>query len=80
MPLNFFCVTSFLIFAPQTLSIYRYAVNNSAQGEEVDFEISCLILQKSQIRVCTPLPYNKYRLYIGVVYYWYRSPLGQFCP
>ena len=63
---TFFNVTSLIIYAPKTLPICYHVVDKSAQGEKTDFEINCVILRKIQIRVCTPLPYKKYRLYIGV--------------
>ena len=63
---NNFYVTSLVIYAPKTLLIFHHVVNKSAQGEKANFEINCVILQKIQIRVCVPLPSNKYALYIGV--------------
>ena len=59
-------VISLIIYSPKTLPIFHHVVNKSAQGEQVNFEINCVILRQSQIRVCTPLSSNKYRLYIGV--------------
>ena len=44
-------VTSLIIYANKTLPIYHHGVNKSEQGEEADFEINCVILQKIQIRV-----------------------------
>ena len=61
-----FYVTSLITYAPKTLPIFQYVVNNSAQGEEADFEINCVIMWQSQMRVCTLLPSNKYILYIRV--------------
>ena len=61
-----FYVTSFILYALKTLAICHNVVNKSAQGEDDDFEIDCVILWQSQIKVCTPLPSNKYRLCIGV--------------
>ena len=59
-------VTSLIIYANKTLPIFHHVVNKSAQGEETNFEINCVILRRSQIIVCTPLPSNKYIIYIGV--------------
>ena len=64
--LNTFYVTSLIIYATKPLPIYHHVVKNSAQGEKAYFEISYVILRRSQIRVCTPFPYKKYILYIVV--------------
>ena len=61
-----FYVTSLIIYSPKTIPICHHVVNKSSQGEEANFEINGVILRQSQIRVCTPFPSNKYRLYIGV--------------
>ena len=66
-----FYVTSFIIYAPKTLPNFHHCVNNSAQGEEANFEINCVILRQSQIRACTPFPYNKKQ-----TVYWSELTIG----
>ena len=62
-----------MIYATKTLSIYHHVVNKSAQGEENDFEINCVLSRWIQIRVCTPFPSKIQTLYSSGLTIWIGS-------